>query len=66
MSNHDRLAKKTHVVENRYEAWLLSHAHIIVPVAYIILLILVGLLLARVLGHVGATEANIYYYHLME
>lgn len=52
------------MVENRYEGWLLSHSHIILPVLYIILIILVGSLLAKILAPLCATEANIYYYHL--
>lgn len=58
-----RLHKKP-IVENRYEAWILNHASIIVPVAYLILIILVGILITTILGQVCATESNIYYYHM--
>lgn len=68
MNTPCRLAKEQ-VVENKYEAWLLSHAHIIVPVACVILCILVGLLIIVVLRQLGiihmfSTEANLYYYLL--
>ena len=63
MNTPCRLAKQP-VVENRYEAWILSKANIIVPVAFVILFILVGILITTLIGQVCATEANIYYYHM--
>ncbi len=66
MNTPARLDSKKPEVENQYEAWLLSHSHIILPVLYIILIILVGLLIAKLLAPISATEANIYYYHLWE
>lgn len=65
MSNPVRLAKKP-VVENRYEAWILNHAHIFVPMLVIIACILIGMLVVTLFGTGFATEANMYYYHMGE
>lgn len=58
-----RLNKEENM-ENQYEAWILDHAHIFVPVSVIILLILIGILVKLMLGNAFSTEANLYYYHL--
>lgn len=63
MNTPCRLSKEN-VVENKYEVWILNHAHIFLPVCVIILFILIGILITTLLGHVVATEANIYYYHM--
>lgn len=70
MNNPCRL-QKAPVVENKYEVWILNHAHIIVPVLYVILSILIIATIMvvanqvfSIICHISATEANLYYYHM--
>ena len=46
--------------------WALDHAHILLPLAFIILLLLVGCVIGVMVsaGNMTMTESNQYYYHL--
>lgn len=46
--------------------WTLNHAHIILPLAVIMLLLLIGCVIGVMVssGNMTMTEANQYYYHL--
>ena len=48
------------------EEWALQHAHILLPIALIILLLLIGCVIGVIVsgGNMTMTESNQYYYHL--
>ena len=50
--------------ESKYEAWILRHANIFVPLAFIALFILFAWLLFAVAG--ASVESGNYYYHLKD
>ena len=52
------------------ESWAFRNAHILLPLAIILLILLIVALVATIVVHGGAnvtmTEANGYYYHLRD
>ena len=46
--------------------WALDHAHIFLPLAFIILLLLIGCVIGVMVsgGNMTMTESNNYYYHI--
>ena len=70
MNDPVRLAKtepNTQPFYNSMEAWLTSHAILILTILVIILFVLVAILIGKVFfdGHfLSMTESNGYYYHL--
>lgn len=50
------------------EDWALSNAHILLPLAIIILLLLIGAVIGVMVssGNMTMTESNAYYYHLQD
>lgn len=48
--------------------WALSNAHILLPLAIIVLLLLIGAVIGVMLsgGNMTMTESNNYYYHLKD
>ena len=62
-----RLAKEDNSKFNFMETideWALQNAHIILPLALIILLLLIGAMISST--NMTMTESNQYYYHLRE
>ena len=57
--------QKRNVEENKVEAWILNHAHIFLPLAVIILMILIVLLVYAVCGG-SATESGLMYNHFQD
>lgn len=65
MNQPARLDKKQ-TNQEKFEDWLFQHAHIILPLALIILLLLIGAIIGVMVsgGNMTMSEANTYYYHL--
>lgn len=67
MSRPVRLEKKEHLSFNeQLESWLMQHAHIILPLLLIVMLLLIGAVIGIMVsgGNMTMTESNQYYYHL--
>ena len=64
MSTPARLHKKTSL-NDKIEAWALSHAHIILPLCIIALLILFVCLMYAIVG-VSAVESGVEYNHFAD
>lgn len=62
-----RLGKKDNENNKGFEMWILEHAHIIVPVFIILLIIFVGVTITIIVSDVSATptmvESGNYYNH---
>jgi len=67
MSSPARLAKKKTTSE-KMEDYVLSHAHIILPLAIIILLLLIGAVIGVVIsgGNITVVESGNYYNHFKD
>ena len=71
MSKPVRLEKQEEFnIMKAIEGWALRNAHILLPLAIILLILLIVALVATIVVHGGAnmtmTEANGYYYHLRD
>ena len=63
-----RLHKEQSSFMDRIGEWALNHAHILLPLAIIILLLLIGALIGVVLsgGNVTVVESGNYYNHMKD
>jgi len=71
-NNPARLGKGEAISENTFESWLLSHAHIILPLLIILLIIMIigVVIVACDISSASSTPAMVesgnYYYHLKD
>lgn len=68
MSKPARLHKQQESDFLSLEDWVLTHAHILLPLAVIILLLLIGCVIGVMVsgGNMTMTESNTYYYHIKD